>query len=104
MELILKKSTKPDKKLMLVSENKTVHFGSKPNKDFTIYSKEGKEIAEQKKKAYLSRHSKLNENLNKSGLMTAGFLSRWILWNKPTISGSLKDIQKRFNIKIKNQI
>ena len=87
MELILKKSTKPDKKLMLVSENKTVHFGSKPNKDFTIYSKEGKEIAEQKKKAYLSRHSKLNEN-----------------WNKPTISGSLKDIQKRFNIKIKNQI
>ena len=32
MELILKKSTKPDKKLMLVSENKTVHFGSKPNK------------------------------------------------------------------------
>ena len=36
--------------------------------------------------------------------MTAGALSRWILWNKPTISGSLKDIQKRFNIKIKNQI
>jgi DNA relaxase NicK len=35
---------------MLVSENKTVHFGSKPNKDFTIYSKEGKEIAEQKKR------------------------------------------------------
>ena len=82
----------------------TREFGARGMKDFTIYSKEGKEIAEQKKKAYLSRHSKLNENWNKSGLMTAGFLSRWILWNKPTISGSLKDIQKRFNIKIKNQI
>jgi hypothetical protein len=32
---------------------------------------------------------------------TAGFWSRWVLWNKPTITESIKDIQKRFsNIKI----
>jgi hypothetical protein len=43
----------------------------------------------------------VNENWTKSGLRTAGFLSRWILWNKPTILASIKDVEDRFNIKIK---
>ena len=32
-----------------------------------------------KKKAYISRH-KVNENWSKEGILTAGFLSRWVLW------------------------
>ena len=31
--------------------------------------------------------------------MTAGSLSRYILWNKPTLKGSISDYRKRFNLK-----
>ena len=29
------------------------------------------------------------------------YLSMYILWNKPTLKQSIKDVEKRFNIKIK---
>jgi len=95
--LSVKPSIKPEKKLMATfdvdGKEKVVHFGSAKNKDFTIYSKEDKEKAEKMKAAYLARH-KVNENFNNP--ITAGALSRWILWNKPTVSASIKDFKKRF--------
>jgi hypothetical protein len=42
---------------------------------------------EQRKQRYINRH-KANKILSKSGIEsidTAGFRSRWLLWNKPTI-------------------
>ena len=101
MRVDIKKSTNPKKKLMAIfyegdKKKKTIHFGSSPNKDFTIYSKEGKKIAEEKKAAYIKRHS-VRENFNNP--MTAGALSRWILWNKPTVSASIADYKKKFNLK-----
>ena len=99
--LSINKSTKKNKKLTAVFLNKktkrtkTVHFGSSPNKDFTIYSKGDKKEAEMKKKAYIARHQ-VRENFNNP--ITAGALSRWILWNKPTVSASITDFKKRFNL------
>ena len=72
---------------------KTVQFGAKGYSDFT------KHKDNDRKERYLSRHKK-NENWAKSGISTAGFWSRWLLWNKPSISASLTDIKKRFSIKI----
>ena len=51
-----------------------------------------------RKERYLKRH-KANENWNNP--LTAGALSRWILWNKPTLSASIKDFEDRFNLKSK---
>ena len=31
--------------------------------------------------------------------MTAGSLSRYVLWNKPTLRGSISDYRKRFQLK-----
>ena len=103
MEVEIKTSTQPKKKLMAIFyENgkkiKTTHFGSKPNKDFTIYSKENKKIAEEKKRNYIARH-KVNEDW--SDPKKAGTLSRYILWNKPTVQSSIRDYVKRFNLKLK---
>ena len=42
---------------------------------------------------YLTRHSK-RENWNNP--KSAGALSRWILWNLPTIEASLRDYKRRF--------
>ena len=72
------------------SKIKTVHFGSAGMSDFT------KHKDEERKQRYIARHS-ANENWN--DYMTAGSLSRWILWNKPSLSASYNDYIKKFNLK-----
>ena len=68
---------------------KTVHFGAKGMSDFTIHK-------DPKRKArYIARH-KARENWSRSGIMTPGFWSRWLLWNKPSLQASLNDIKMRF--------
>lgn len=91
----LEKSSRKDKKLMLKVNGDTIHFGAKGYSDF-IKSK-GDVV---KKNAYIKRHEK-NEDWNK---LNAGALSRFVLWNKPTIAESLKDVEKKFNLKIKNKV
>ena len=90
----LQKGTSQKKyKVTIVTKDniKNVQFGAKGYSDFTIHKDEDR------KKRYLSRHKK-RENWNKSGITTAGFWSRWLLWNKPSITASLQDIKNMFNI------
>ena len=94
MKVQIRKSTDPKKKLMAIfTENgkkvKTTHFGSRGMDDFT------KTKDEAKKKRYLDRHRKRE---NWSAPKTAGALSRWILWNKPTRAASIADFKRRFNL------
>ena len=99
-------STNPKKKLMAQFFNKenkkvkTTHFGSKPNKDFTIYSKESKEIAKKERNKYIARHQ-VRENWSQSGKTTAGALSRFVLWEKPTVTGGQRAFANRYGLKIK---
>jgi|TARA_R110001583_G_scaffold176630_1_gene331395 hypothetical protein len=101
MKVEIKKSNQSNKKLMAIfydNDNKkvkTTHFGSASNKDFTIYSKESKKLADDRKRLYLERHKK-NEDWN--DFKSAGSLSRYILWNKPTIEASKKSYVNRFNL------
>lgn len=94
MKVVIKKSTQPKKKYMAVfTDNgkkvKTTHFGSAGMSDFT------KHKDEERKKRYLDRHRK-NENWNDK--FSAGALSRWILWNKPTLRASIADYKRRFKL------
>ena len=89
------KSTKPEKKMMAVFQldngrSRKVHFGAAGMADYT------KTKDKAQKKRYLDRHRK-RENWNSP--MTAGALSRWVLWNKETREASIKDYKKRFNLK-----
>ena len=93
--LEIKESTKPDKKLMAIFESdsgrkRTTHFGAAGMTDHTKTPQD-----KERKERYLARHAK-NENWNDP--VTAGALSRWILWNKPTLSASIADYRKRFNL------
>ena len=92
--ITLKKSPTKDKKFMVIIDNKTIHFGQKGYSDYT------KHHDKLRMHRYSNRH-KSRENWKKSGIKTAGFWSKWILWNKPSFSASIKDTEKRFNIKIK---
>lgn len=76
---------------------KSVKFGAAGMQDYTkYYKKQGKEVADMKKKAYIARHSKAGEDWTASGKDTAGFWSLHILWNKPTVASSLASVKRKF--------
>lgn len=94
-KVVIKKSNKEGKKLMAVftlenGRTRTTHFGAAGMTDYT------KSKDDERKKRYLARHRK---NENWSAPMTAGALSRWVLWNKPTRAASISDYKRRFNLK-----
>ena len=54
----------------------------------------------ERKQRYIDRHSKNEDRRNP---LPAALYSRWILWNKPTITESIRDTNRRFkNINIIN--
>jgi len=94
MEVKISKSTNSKKKYMAVftkdgKKVKTTHFGSAGMSDYT------KNKDPERKKLYLDRHKK-NENWN--SYMTAGSLSRYVLWNLPTLRSSISDYKNRFKL------
>lgn len=89
---ILIKSPKKEKKLRIKTpEGKNIDFGSKGYSDYTIHKDYDR------MKRYEARHKK-NEDWRNP--YTAGFWSKWILWNLPDLKKSIKDTEKRFGIKI----
>ena len=74
---------------IITSSGRKIYFGAKGYSDYTIHKDP------ERKQRYIERH-KDKENWTKSGINTAGFWSRWLLWNKPTIETSYNDIKKRF--------
>ena len=96
----LQKSDKKDKKFKVTivrdsERNKTVHFGASGYSDYT------KHKDKERMKRYDNRH-KTRENWTKSGIDTAGFWSKWILWSKPSLKEAKEYTEKKFNITIKN--
>lgn len=95
----LRKSTRENYKYMVVifhpnGTKKTVHFGASGYSDYT------KHKDPDRMKRYDARH-KTKENWNKSGINTAGFWSKWILWSKPSLKEAIDYTENKFNIIIK---
>jgi hypothetical protein len=91
----IRRSHKKEKKWDAVFETdkgneKVVPFGQKGYSDFT------KHKDTTRRARYLKRHSGMGEHWNKPD--TPGALSRWILWNKPSLKASVKDFKKRFHL------
>lgn len=90
--VVFRPSTRAGKKMMAVftranGSTKTVHFGQAGASDFTKH----KDV--ERKKRYETRH-RARENWNSPE--TAGALSKWILWNKPTRAASIASFKRRF--------
>lgn len=96
MYVQLKKSTISGKKYTAVFYDnqwikiKTTHFGSAGMSDYTIHKDD------ERKQRYIDRHS-ANENWD--NYMSAGSLSKHILWSKPSVSASYNAYLKKFNLK-----
>ena len=93
MQIVITPSDKPTKKFEArIDGKKSIHFGAKGYEDFTIHKDP------MRKNRYLDRHSK-NEDWHNP--LTAAFYATNILWNKPTITESIRDTNRRFkNINI----
>ena len=78
---------KDDKKI------KTTHFGDERYEDYTIHKDK------ERLKNYNTRHGAKSAGEKWQQPMTAGALSKWILWNKPSLTGSFADYKRRFKLK-----
>lgn len=92
----VKPSSDPDKKLDVKLETdagreKTVRIGQRGAPDFT---KTGDEAM---KERYITRHA-AREDWRLSGILTSGFWAKHLLWNKPSLSASIADTRKQFNL------
>ena len=91
MNVIIKKSSKASKKFdAIVDGTKTVSFGAKGMSDYTLHKDP------ERKQRYIDRHKK-NEDWALSGIKTPGFYAKHVLWNKPTLKGSVDDLNKKYN-------
>jgi len=68
----------------------TLHFGSAQYSDFTTTNNE------RRKELYKLRHA--SDNIN--DLSYPGAWSMGLLWNKKTLEKSIKDMERKFNIKV----
>ena len=95
MSAILRNSDKPHKRYVIEISNDKIHFGDDRYENYTMHQDN------KRRKNYISRH-KPREVWNKYGIFTPGFWSRWLLWEKPTLSAAIKNIKNKFGITIKN--
>ena len=83
MIIYISESGRANKKWKAETEGKpTVHFGQRDAGDFTIHRDEAA------RQAYIARHGKA-ENWDRSGVMTPGWLSRYLLWQKPSLDEAI---------------
>lgn len=98
MKLILKPSTRKNKKWMVIlPNNKIVYFGGKGMSDYTVH----KDL--ERKKLYIGRHKKLESKFwthNKKNLRTPSYWSRYLLWENTSLLSSIKFIERKQNVKI----
>ncbi len=79
------KSDKPDKKYYIITKTgKRVYFGYAPMQDYTEHKDEVR------KNSYIKRHQK-RENWNDPD--TAGYWSRWYLWEETSRSKAYDKIK-----------
>ena len=102
-------SIRKEKKYMAVFKNKdnkkikTIHFGAAGFRDYTLlwdkkspFYIDNEEGRKKVRTLYIDRHKK-RENWALPD--NAGSLSRWVLWNKPTLEGSIIDYKSKFKLK-----
>ena len=90
MKVVIKRSSRKGKKYEALVDGKTVAFGAAAYEDYTTH-KDPK-----RKERYIARHRK-TEDWTRSGVDTAGFYAKHILWNQPSVAASVRDLNAKFS-------
>lgn len=78
---------------VVLPDGTKVHFGRRGYSDYTKHGDR------ERMRRYLVRH-RSRENWTRSGIKTAGFWSRWILWSSPSLSGAIAKTSRFLEKKI----
>ena len=78
--MLISPSTRADKKWMAERDGKRVHFGGRGYDDYTTHKDP------ERRRLYIARHS----HEDYSNPMTPAWLSRYLLWEKPTLLGAIR--------------
>lgn len=76
---------------IITNEGHKVKFGAKGYEDFTIHKDE------KRKERYIARHKK-REEIYWNNPNTKSYWSLHLLWNKPTLEASYRDIKKHLKL------
>ena len=97
MDIIISPSTNLNKKYKaVINRRKTVHLGHSQYEDFTTHNDS------KRRDNYIARTSK--QDHSKQNVASPAWMSRFILWEKPTLKGAVESANKKYkdiNIKLK---
>jgi hypothetical protein len=86
---------KKHKYLIITDTGKKIRFGAAGYNDYTTYYKEfGKQTADEHKLRYIKRHQE-RENWGKSGINSAGWWSRFLIWEESNIKDAYRKIKDK---------
>ena len=107
-EIILRKSKSKGKKFDAIVDGKTVSFGALPYEHYTDGLGYKGHLDKERRDNYEKRHKTIGEFRNimtprqrLASFATPSFWAYRLLWLKPTIKEAIKDIEEKFNVKIK---
>ena len=84
----VKRSTAKGKKYVAVlPTGRRVHFGAAGMSDYTLHGDQAR------RKNYLARHGAVGQDWRDKG--TAGYWSRWLLWEKPSLEGAARALRDK---------
>ena len=85
--ITIQKSPKKDKKLMATNGKRTVHFGATGYSDYTRHKDP------ERKQRYINRHK--GEDWSKSNMLSPAWMSRYILWEEPSLEKAVQKMDKK---------
>ena len=89
MQVKIRKARRAGKKYEAEVDGKTVAFGAAGYEEFTTHKDP------ERKGRYIARHRK-REDWTRSGVDTAGFYAKHLLWNKSSLTASVRDLNQKF--------
>ena len=89
MNTVIQKSHNTNKKYdAVVNGGKVISFGAAGYSDFTLHKDPVR------KQSYIKRHS--NEDWSRANLLSPAWLSRFILWEKPSLGEAIKNANQKY--------
>ena len=89
INIVIQKSHNPNKKYdAIVDSGKIISFGAAGYSDYTVHKDP------LRKQNYIKRHS--NEDWSRSNLLSAAWLSRYILWEKPSLEEAIRNANQKY--------
>jgi hypothetical protein len=89
LNIQIQKSHNPNKKYdAIVNGDKIISFGAAGYSDFTLHKDPARKLN------YIKRHS--NEDWSRSNLLSPAWLSRFFLWEKPSIEEAIKNANQKY--------